>query len=85
MTNEKYLEKANVKDTYIALLLEDGRKKALRKGLITEKDIKRVGPALSNAEMKKLFSRITWTKSLYFITKSSLGKIEMLSKRVFKK
>lgn len=84
MTNESELEKANVKDTYIALLLEDGREKALKKGLITEEDIKRVGPPLSNEEMKQFFAKLAWTKMIYFISKSSLGKMEAMCKHAFK-
>jgi len=85
MTHRINLNKANAKHTYVALLLEDGRKKALKKGFITEKDIEKVGPAFTHKEMKDYFSKLSYIKMLSIITKSSIGKMEMMTKSLFKK
>lgn len=85
MKNRINLNKASAKNTYVALLLEDGRKKALKKGFITKNDIEKVGPAFTNDEMEHYFSKLPLTKKLRIITKSSLGKIEMMTKSLFKK
>jgi len=74
---KQQLFEASAKDTYIILMTENQRAQAVKDKLITQEDINRVGPALTAAEKRELFSTIPFARILYLVTVASLGKAEL--------
>ncbi|PWU07406.1 MAG: hypothetical protein C5B43_00385 [Verrucomicrobia bacterium] len=65
------------KDTYIYFMPESQRQQALKDRLITDEDIKRVGPALTDAEKTALKSRMSLPERIFLYSVLSMAKIDM--------